>query len=58
MTHTQRNAEILRMLDEETARATVTKAAAREALIKEGIYTKRGKLRAEFGGGKKAIVAA
>jgi len=58
MTHAQRNEKILKILEEQTVRITATKASAREALIKEGIYTKRGKLRAEFGGGKRAAVAA
>ena len=58
MTHAQRNAGILKMLEEETKRATVSKATARAALINEGIYTKKGKLRAEFGGGKKENAAA
>ncbi|UZK64823.1 hypothetical protein [Sphingomonas sp. M1-B02] len=58
MTHAQRNAGILKMLEEETKRATVSKATARETLINEGIYTKKGKLRAEFGGGKKETAAA
>lgn len=59
MTHAQRNAEILKLLDEQMNRALESKEAARAALIREGIYTTKGKLRVEFGGkGKKAIVAA
>ena len=58
MTHAQRNAEILKILEEQTTRATATKETARATLISEGIYTKSGKLRAEFGGGKRAKVAA
>ena len=54
----QRNAEILKMLEDETKRATVSKATARATLINEGIYTKSGKLRAEFGGSKKETAAA
>ncbi len=50
MTHAQRNRKILDAIAEETKRAVASKKSAREALIKEGIYTKKGKLRAEFGG--------
>lgn len=48
MTHAQRNAEILRLLEEQTERAVVSKKAARESLIREKIYTTKGKLRVEF----------
>ncbi|MEP9359334.1 hypothetical protein [Sphingomonas sp. KR3-1] len=59
MTHAQRNAEILRLLEEQTNRGLKSKAAARATLIREGIYTEKGKLSAEFGGKrKKAAVAA
>lgn len=57
MTVAQRNQKILDAIARETERATTTKKAARDALISEGIYTKRGKLRAEFGGGKVKAVA-
>jgi hypothetical protein len=54
MTHEQRNQKILRAIDEATKRALSSKKAARETLIKEGIYTTKGQLRVEFGGpGKK-----
>lgn len=58
MTHAQRNAAILKMLEEQTERAVVSKAAARAALIGEGIYTKKGKLRVEFGGKTKKETTA
>lgn len=57
MTHAQRNAKILEAIAKETARAVTSKKAAREMLISEGIYTKRGKLTAEFGGGKPKAAA-
>jgi hypothetical protein len=50
MTLEQRNAEIFKLLKEQTKRNTVSRAAARAALIDEGIYTKKGKVRAEYGG--------
>lgn len=53
MTLAQRNGEILRILDAQTKRNTVSKAVARAALIDEGLYTKKGKLRVEFGGKSK-----
>lgn len=59
MTIEQRNAAILKALAEQTRRNTVSKEAARAALISEGIYTKDGELRPKFGGPrKKAVVAA
>lgn len=59
MTHAQRNEKILAAIAEETKRAVASKKVARETLIKEGIYTTKGKLRAEFGGdGKRERVAA
>lgn len=59
MTHAQRNQKILAAIAEETARALSSKKVARDTLINEGIYTKSGKLRAEFGGqNKKSKVAA
>lgn len=50
-----RNIVILDLLKQRTERNTVSRKAAREALISEGIYTRKGKLRKEYGGkGKKA----
>lgn len=53
MTHAQRNKKILAAIAEETERAVASKKIARETLIKEGIYTAKGKLRVEFGGDSK-----
>ena len=58
MTHAQRNQKILDAIAEETQRALSSKKVARETLIKEGIYTTRGKLRVEFGGSSKRDRAA
>jgi hypothetical protein len=59
MTHAKRNQKILDAIAEQTERATASKRAARETLIREGIYTTRGKLRVEFGGqGKKHRIDA
>lgn len=58
MTDEKRRAAIKRLIAKRTAANTSSKAAAREALIKEGIYTQDGKLRASFGGRKKASNAA
>ena len=57
MTTAQRNEKILKGIAEQTARALTSKTTARNMLIKEGIYTKQGKLRAEFGGGKTKTAA-
>ena len=59
MTVAQRNAEILRLLAQQTKLNTASKAAARASLIAEGIYTKKGALRVEYGGkSKKALSGA
>jgi hypothetical protein len=58
MTHDQRNRKILDAIAEETQRATSSQKVARETLIKEGIYTTKGKLRVEFGGASKRARAA
>jgi len=58
MTHAQRNQKILDIIEKETARALQSKQIARKTLIEEGIYTKNGKLRAEFGGSQKKAVAS
>lgn len=60
MTNAQRNQKILKAIEVETSRAKASKKIARETLIKEGIYTTKGKLRVEFGGKakKKATEAA
>lgn len=59
MTHAQRNRRILDIIEKETVRASSSRKIARETLIAEGIYTKKGKLRVEFGGErKKETVAA
>jgi len=41
---------IKKLIDEYTTANTVSREAARQALAKEGIYTKAGKLTAKFGG--------
>lgn len=56
MTDAQRRAAILKIIEERTEQMTVSQKAARDALIKEGIYTQRGELRVEFGGGTKKKV--
>ena len=60
MIHSERNKRILEAIDAKTKRVIASKKAARDSLVEEGIYTKKGKLRAEFGGTerKKASVAA
>jgi hypothetical protein len=59
MTDKQRRIEIEKLIEKHTAESTVSKAAARKSLISEGIYTKKGALRVEFGGrGRKAKAAA
>jgi len=55
MTETQRRAEIGKLLAKHAKESTVSREVARQTLIREGIYTRKGELRAEFGGpGNKA----
>ena len=58
MMHSQRNQKILNAIAEETKLALQSKKAARAALISEGIYTTKGKLRVEFGGERKKARSA
>lgn len=53
MTHAQRNEAIRKLIERRTKENTASRQAAREALIEDGIYTKEGKLRAEYGGDPK-----
>lgn len=48
MTQTERNQKILASIRTQTEQGLATKKAARAMLINEGIYTVKGKLRAEF----------
>lgn len=50
MTNAQRNQAIQTLIRDYTAKATVSRETARATLIKEGIYTPKGNLKAEFGG--------
>lgn len=50
MSKTERNKLILAKIKETTDRGIKSKAAARQILISEGIYTEKGNLRREFGG--------
>lgn len=50
VTRAERNRMIIEAMEAETERALVSRKAARDLLISEGIYTKKGKLRVEFGG--------
>ncbi|MGE0667681.1 MAG: hypothetical protein AB7O49_14080 [Sphingomonadales bacterium] len=47
----------MKLIEKRTAAMMASPKAAREILIKEGIYTKKGELRTEFGGPKKTKAA-
>lgn len=55
MTDRERRIQIEKLIKDYTVKNTATKQLARETLIKEGIYTKTGQLRPEFGGPSKKI---
>lgn len=48
----ERKEKALRALEAYTRKITRTKSSARNALVREGIYTREGKLTAEYGGPK------
>ena len=59
MTDAQRRSAVMTLIGQHTAASTVSKKVARATLIDEGIYTKKGQLRVEFGGiGGKTKAAA
>lgn len=59
MTDAERRKAIGKLIAKHTSIHTASKAVARKSLIDGGIYTRKGKLRAEFGGEpKKADTAA
>lgn len=60
MTDAKRLKAIKEIIAEHTAAHTGSKQIARKTLIKEGIYSKSGKLRVEYGGrsSKKKVNAA
>jgi hypothetical protein len=58
MTDAQRHTAIKNLIEKRTADQTASKATARAALIGEGIYTKKGTLRVEFGGSAKKTKSA
>ena len=53
MTDEARRKAILEFIEKHTKSVTVSKETARESLIKEGFYTKDGKLTERYGGHKK-----
>lgn len=58
LTQAQRNAAIKKLIKERTAVTSASREVARATLISEGVYTKKGRLRAEYGGtGKKSKVS-
>lgn len=50
VTNADRNVAIRTLIRDYTTRITANRETARSALIKEGIYTPKGNLKAEFGG--------
>lgn len=50
MTNEERRAAVIKALKQYTTANTATPEKARAALIREGIYTKAGRLRPEYGG--------
>lgn len=58
MTDAKRLETIKTLIKEHTKANTANKKAARAALVKEGIYTAKGRLRVEFGGQTRKTKAA
>ena len=53
MTSDAQRAAIKQMIETHTKTVTVNKETARDSLIKEGFYTKDGRLAEQYGGGDK-----
>ena len=53
MSDATRNETIKKLIVERTRAKTVCRKIARETLISEGVYTKKGTIRANYGGGAK-----
>jgi hypothetical protein len=49
-----RRAKIRELIETYTQEKAATPAIARQTMINEGLYTKKGQFRAEYGGGPKA----
>jgi hypothetical protein len=60
MTQSERNEAIKKLIEKRTKKTTASRKVARDTLIGEGVYTKKGELRVEYGGSakKKAPAAA
>jgi hypothetical protein len=54
MTNDAQRAEIKRMIETHTKNVTTDRETARNSLIKEGVYTRDGKLKEEYGGKKQS----
>lgn len=52
----RRAAKIIALIEKQTKAATADPERARTMLIEEGIYTRKGNLRAKFGGGNASKV--
>jgi hypothetical protein len=57
MTKSEQAARVRAAIERYTKKNTKTQKAAREALIREGIFTSEGKLSPRYGGPRKARVA-
>ena len=57
MTIAERNQKIIKLIEARTKRGLKSKKAARDILIADGIYTKKGNLKKEFGGRGSASLA-
>ncbi len=53
MTSDAQRAAIKKMIERHTKAVTTSKKAARDSLIKEGVYTRDGKLAPSYGGPEK-----
>lgn len=53
MTSEAQRAAIKKMIERHTKKVTASKEVARDSLIKEGVYTRDGKLTPSYGGKEK-----
>lgn len=53
MTSSEQRAAIKKLILQHTKKITASREAALDSLVRDGIYTKNGRLTVRYGGGKK-----
>ena len=53
MTSSEQRAAVKKLILQHTKKISASKKAAMDSLVRDGIYTRKGRLTARYGGGKK-----